>query len=191
MTRVVAEADWAIGVGVAELHQYAGFSGGHKGVSVGCGGRPTITALHHRNRVLAEGVRLGKVQNNPFRWAVDQLGQAAGCRLALAQISDVTWLFGEPVQLIQQAARRCRPWLWLEAPAPGALLRVPQAKACSFYQASRALTYLALMKDELGRDWLEPELFRFGASSLLGDIERQLEHHVTGRYSAAHRHAMG
>ena len=57
--------------------------------------------------------------------------------------------------------------------------------------AKDALVYLALMKDELGRDWLEPELFRFGASSLLGDIERQLEHHVTGRYSASNRHPMG
>jgi len=56
--------------------------------------------------------------------------------------------------------------------------------------AKDALLYLALMKEELGRDWLEPNLFRFGASSLLGDIERQLEHHVTGRYSAAHRHPM-
>ena len=39
------------------------------------------------------------------------------------------------------------------------------------------------MKEELGRDWLEPDLFRIGASSLLADIERQLEHFVTGRYS--------
>ncbi len=58
-------------------------------------------------------------------------------------------------------------------------------------KAKDALQYLALMKDELGHPWLQPDLFRFGASSLLGDIERQLEHHVTGRYSAANRHAMG
>lgn len=56
--------------------------------------------------------------------------------------------------------------------------------------AKDALAYLSLMKEELGRPWLEPTLFRFGASSLLGDIERQLEHHVTGRYSAAFRHPM-
>jgi deoxyribose-phosphate aldolase len=54
--------------------------------------------------------------------------------------------------------------------------------------AKQALVYLAMMKDELGRAWLEPELFRFGASSLLADIERQLDFHVTGRYSAFHRH---
>jgi len=58
-------------------------------------------------------------------------------------------------------------------------------------KAKDALVYLSMMKDELGHDWLQPDLFRFGASSLLGDIERQLEHHLTGAYSAANRHAMG
>ena len=54
--------------------------------------------------------------------------------------------------------------------------------------AKQALDWMATMKDELGRSWLEPTLFRYGASSMLGDIERQLEHFVTGRYSAAYRH---
>lgn len=58
-------------------------------------------------------------------------------------------------------------------------------------KAKDALVYQALMKDELGREWLEPEWFRFGASSLLGDIERQLEHHVTGHYSSGNRHPIG
>lgn len=58
-------------------------------------------------------------------------------------------------------------------------------------KAKDALLYLALMKDELGHPWLQPDLFRFGASSLLGDIERQMEHYLTGHYSAANRHAMG
>ena len=56
--------------------------------------------------------------------------------------------------------------------------------------AKQSLDWLILMKEELGDDWLTPELFRLGASSLLGDIERQLEHHVTGQYSAAFRHPM-
>ncbi len=47
------------------------------------------------------------------------------------------------------------------------------------------------MKEELGDEWLRPDLFRLGASTLLADIERQLEHHVTGRYSAGFRHPMG
>ena len=58
-------------------------------------------------------------------------------------------------------------------------------------KAKDALTYLTLIKEELGNRWLSPDLLRFGASSLLGDIERQLEHFVTGHYSANYRHAMG
>jgi deoxyribose-phosphate aldolase len=56
--------------------------------------------------------------------------------------------------------------------------------------AKDALAWLILIKEELGDEWLCPELFRFGASALLGDIERQLEHYVTGRYSAGYRHPM-
>jgi deoxyribose-phosphate aldolase len=53
-----------------------------------------------------------------------------------------------------------------------------------------ALNYMALMKEELGTHWLQPHLFRFGASSLLTDIERQLEHGLTGHYSADYRQPM-
>lgn len=56
--------------------------------------------------------------------------------------------------------------------------------------AKDALLYQIVMKEELGLPWLQPDLFRIGASSLLNDIERQLEHHVTGAYSASHRHPM-
>jgi deoxyribose-phosphate aldolase len=56
--------------------------------------------------------------------------------------------------------------------------------------AKDALAWLILMREELGREWMEPHLFRLGASALLTDIERQIEHFLTGRYSAANRHAM-
>jgi deoxyribose-phosphate aldolase len=54
--------------------------------------------------------------------------------------------------------------------------------------AKQSIEWLALMKEELGLPWMKAELFRFGASGLLNDIERQLEHHATGRYSADYRH---
>ena len=57
-------------------------------------------------------------------------------------------------------------------------------------KAKQALDWLLLMKEELGVEWTDASLFRLGASGLLTDIERQLEHFVTGRYSAAHRHPM-
>ena len=69
--------------------------------------------------------------------------------------------------------------------------RVGYKPAGGISKAKDAITYLALVKEELGDRWLRPDLFRFGASSLLGDIERQLEHHVTGAYSASWRHAIG
>ncbi len=68
--------------------------------------------------------------------------------------------------------------------------RIGYKPAGGISKAKDALTYLTLIKDELGTRWLMPDLFRFGASSLLGDIERQLEHHVTGQYSASYRHAL-
>jgi deoxyribose-phosphate aldolase len=69
--------------------------------------------------------------------------------------------------------------------------RIGYKPAGGISKAKDALVYLSLMKEELGDRWLQPDLFRFGASSLLGDIERQLEHHVTGAYSAGWRHAAG
>jgi deoxyribose-phosphate aldolase len=58
-------------------------------------------------------------------------------------------------------------------------------------KAKQALTWQSLMKEELGEEWLMPDLFRFGASSLLTDLERQLYHYLTGRYAARHHMPMG
>jgi hypothetical protein len=130
---------------VGELHQYAGLSGGHKGVAVGCGARETIAALHHRDRVTSPGIAVGRVQGNPFREAVDVLGDAARCRLALLYLPALSlWLAGPPTQVIQEAAARLSPWRWEDHPAPGAVVTVRGPKAVSLYQASRAATYLAL-----------------------------------------------
>ncbi|MBT5002521.1 MAG: deoxyribose-phosphate aldolase [Tateyamaria sp.] len=69
--------------------------------------------------------------------------------------------------------------------------RVGYKPAGGISKAKDALTYLTLIKEELGNRWLRADLFRFGASSLLGDIERQLEHYLTGAYSAGYRHPIG
>ena len=56
--------------------------------------------------------------------------------------------------------------------------------------AKQSIEWLSMIKEELGPSWLRADMFRFGASGLLGDIERQLEHYVTGRYSAEYRHPL-
>ena len=68
--------------------------------------------------------------------------------------------------------------------------RIGYKPAGGISSARLATQYMALMREELGPEWVVPELFRFGASSLLTDIERQLEHHVLGAYSAAWRHPL-
>jgi deoxyribose-phosphate aldolase len=69
--------------------------------------------------------------------------------------------------------------------------RVGYKPAGGIRTAKQALDWLILMKEELGGAWLRNDLFRIGASTLLADIERQLEHYATGRYSAFNRHPMG
>lgn len=69
--------------------------------------------------------------------------------------------------------------------------RVGFKPAGGIRKAKQALDWLILIKEELGNDWLNSHLFRFGASSLLADIERQLSHHVTGHYAAKHHMPMG
>jgi deoxyribose-phosphate aldolase len=70
-------------------------------------------------------------------------------------------------------------------------IKVGYKPAGGISKAKDALVYLSMIKDELGDRWLQPDLFRFGASSLLGDIERQLDHHISGGYSASYRHPIG
>lgn len=144
LSRPAAEADHRIALGLAELHQYAGLSGGHKAVVVGCGGRATIAALHARARVMAPGVRIGALEGNPFRAAIDALGAQAGVALALNRLPDGQWLAGEPRAVLARALERLRPWQPVDQMVEAAVLRVPPAKAQSFYQASRAATYLGL-----------------------------------------------
>lgn len=69
-------------------------------------------------------------------------------------------------------------------------VRIGFKPAGGMKSAKDAIAWQILMKEELGNDWLKPDLFRLGASSMLADIERQLDHHVTGRYAASSRHAI-
>ena len=143
VSRTLAGADVILGVGIVELHQYAGFSGGHKAVAVGLGARATIDALHHRDRVTAPGVVLGNLDGNPFREAVDGLGDASGLAWVL-NVAGGRWFAGEPRRVLREAAASLDCWLDVPVAARAAVLLVPPRKAVNFYQASRAATYLGL-----------------------------------------------
>lgn len=139
----LAEADLRLSLGVVELHQYAGFSGGHKAVVVGGGGRDTIGALHARDLVCDPRVVVGKLDGNPFRDAIDALGEHLGPGLSLLRAGG-GWVAGPPRSALRLAAAALTPWYPVPERAERVLLRVPSTKAESLYQASRAATYLAL-----------------------------------------------
>ena len=132
----------------------------------------------HVKAILATG-ELGSLRNVARASAVCMMGGADFIKTSTGKESVNATL---PVSLVMVRAIR-------EYEARTGV-RVGYKPAGGISKAKDALTYLAVMKDELGAPWLRPALFRFGASSLLGDIERQLEHHVTGRYGAAHRHPL-
>ncbi len=141
---LLAAADHVVTVGLVELHQYAGFSGGHKGVAVGCGGRSTLAALHTRELVCHPDVVVGRLEGNPFRDAVDALGRRIGCTWALQGLPDGRWVAGTPEGALTRAANALEVWEEVRRPADRCLLRVPRSKGVNLYQASRAATYLAL-----------------------------------------------
>ena len=138
------QADALVAVGVVELHQYAGFSGGHKAVVVGCGSQEGIRALHHRDFLCQPGVLVGQLHDNPFRAHIDRVGQMLPPCTALQYIHKKGWLAGEAASTLQQAASFCDPFFDVTTKAQSAILRNPESKAVNFYQASRAATYLAL-----------------------------------------------
>lgn len=144
VNRTLLAAELVLAVGVVELHQYAGFSGGYKAVAVGCGGRQTLAALHDRALVLHPDVRVGRLAGNPFRERVDALGERIGLHFALQALPDGRWVGGSPREALAEAAAALDPWEEIDRRYSSVILRVPGAKAANFYQASRAATYLAL-----------------------------------------------
>ena len=145
--------DRVVTVGLVEPHQYAGFSGGYKGLSIGCGATSTIGRIHSLKLLRDEGVAIGNIDGNPFRDVLNATARADSAptwAIALVPSPDgegfVGLFEGEPLQTFREAALHARERLMVPVREPFdfALIGVPEVKALNFYQASRALTYLAL-----------------------------------------------
>jgi lactate racemase len=151
IARRVATAGLAITVGVVEPHLYAGFSGGVKGIAIGCAGQETIAWTHRPAFVSEPGVTLGELAGNPFqetlreiaartplRWAVNLVINERGEAAAVAA--------GDPVAAQASLARaHSRAWLRpVDGPFDVVVAGVHRPKSDNFYQASRAATYIGL-----------------------------------------------
>lgn len=152
-------ADRRVCVGVVEPHQYAGFSGGIKAISIGCASAQTIGAMHGLTYLRHPRTTLGVFEGNPFQAALWRLGQTLGPTDALGRVrasapGDDVVGFGDVRACFFELIKASRA-LHFEphaARAKALLVDVPQAKASNFYQASRAATYIALVE----RTILEP-----------------------------------
>lgn len=134
-------------VGVVEPHQYAGFSGGVKGLVIGCGARETIDEMHSLPMLRACGARVGWFDGNPFQQRLWDLVEDLPPIEGVFEVPNCPDIFVGPARAAhEEAVRTARELHFREIPeAVGSiLLRVPPAKASNFYQASRAATYVAL-----------------------------------------------
>lgn len=153
LNRRVMDAHANVTVGLVEPHQYAGFSGGLKGLSIGCGSTSTIAGLHSLEILRQPGVQLGASENNPFRQSLDAIAAAhAAPTFVVALVPDprngeiAGSYAGTTAKVWRNAVNLARKLTLVPVNNhfDFVIAQVPEEKSRSFYQASRALTYLAL-----------------------------------------------
>lgn len=147
--RIVKDADLVIATGIVEPHQYAGYSGGRKTIAIGCCGEPVITATHGMRFLEDPGVRLARIEGNPFHQTITEIARRAGLRFCLNVVTDdrervVAVAAGAPDDvlhdLVDVAARLyTRP---IAKQYDVVIAGVGKPKDVNLYQASRAATYL-------------------------------------------------
>jgi nickel-dependent lactate racemase len=144
--RAIAEADVVIAVGLVEPHQYAGFSGGVKTVAIGCASADTIARLHGLKLLRHPGTRIGCIDGNPFQAELVRIASPLDL-WALQIVPGGGTYFGRAIETFHRAAAEASERCFEEVPEEldWMHLVVPPAKAQSFYQASRAATYVALV----------------------------------------------
>ena len=146
----IARADAVISTGLVEPHQYAGFSGGAKTVAIGAGGEPFIGYTHGPELLSQPGVRLGRIEDNPFREAVDRAGDRIGLEFCLnvargpAGVVDAA--AGDPRAVVAELAETLREAysVEIEGEFDAVVSGLGAPKDANLYQATRAATYVVL-----------------------------------------------
>jgi nickel-dependent lactate racemase len=147
--KIVKDAHLVVATGIVEPHQYAGWSGGRKTVAIGCCGEPVITATHGMRFLEDPGVRLAKIDGNPFHQTVTEIARRAGLVFCLNVVTDdreraVAIEAGEP-DAVLRALVAVGERLYTRPIAKQydiAIAGVGKPKDVNLYQASRAATYL-------------------------------------------------
>ncbi|MFB6176100.1 MAG: lactate racemase domain-containing protein, partial [Halobaculum sp.] len=150
LNETVADADTVLATGMVEPHQYAGFSGGAKTVVIGAGGEPIIRYTHGPEMLAEPGVRLGRIDDNPFRETVDRAGDLAGLDFSLNVTHGPAGILGaaagDPRSVVADLAGRGRDALSVpvETDYDAVIAGVGAPKDANLYQTTRAATYVIL-----------------------------------------------
>lgn len=150
INETVAAADRVLSTGMVEPHQYAGFSGGAKTVVIGAGSESQIGYSHGPEMLSQDGVRLGRVDDNPFRAFTDEAGDLVGvdfcCNVTHGPDGFMGAAAGDPRSVVQDLAETARECLSVEVDDSydAVVAGVGAPKDANLYQASRAATYVAL-----------------------------------------------
>lgn len=146
----VAEAERLLSTGMVEPHQYAGFSGGAKTAVIGAGGESQIRFTHGPALLGQDGVRLGRIDDNPFRAFLDRAGDVAGVAFCLNVTSGPDGILGvsagDPRAVVAELAERARDAVAFEVQGDvdAVVAGVSASKGANLYQATRAATYVVL-----------------------------------------------
>ncbi len=149
INREAVQADLLVSTGVVEPHNFAGYSGGAKTVVVGCGGEQTIAATHAASMIDRPGVRLGRVEGNPFQQVMRTGGRAAGLKFIFNVVLDgegqvLAAAAGNPDAVHDRLIALAREVyeVRIDRQFDVAIAGVGGAKDANLYQATRAATYL-------------------------------------------------
>ena len=147
--KLVKDADLVVATGIVEPHQYAGYSGGRKTVAIGCAGEPVITATHGMRFLEDPGVRLGKIEGNPFHETIREIARRAGLTFCLNVVTDdrgrvVAVAAGDPDAVLADLVAKAAGLYTRPIPKQYDIViaGVGHPKDVNLYQASRAATYL-------------------------------------------------
>ena len=153
VNKIAYEADLLIATGIVEPHQYAGYSGGRKTLSVGAAGEEMIAYTHGPQMIDHPGTRLGKIEGNPFHEAITEAAHRAGLRSILNVVMDdekrvVAIRAGEPEATFAKLVQIARSIYEVPLPQQYDVVvgGVGFPKDANLYQASRAASYLPSIK---------------------------------------------
>jgi nickel-dependent lactate racemase len=192
LNETVAAADTVLATGMVEPHQYAGFSGGAKTVVIGAGGESQIRYSHGPEMLARDGVRLGRIEHNPFREFVDRAGDLVGLEFSLNVTHGPAGIMGasagDPRAVVADLAETARDALSVAVTEEydAVVAGVGAPKDANLYQTTRAATYVVLGANNPLREGgrvVVPARLPEGAGE--GTGERRFYERLTGAKSAA------